>query len=398
MKKPELLAPAGNLEKLKIAFQFGADAVYMGTPIFGLRKYAPNATPHELRHGVSIARSLNKHVYLVLNGFAHDTDLDDLKTAAQIIQSIQPHALIISDIAVFEWAKNETDIPLHISTQASTLNWRGCEFWKKRGAKRIILGREASLEDCRIIQSHCPIELEIFCHGAMCASYSGKCVISNYTSGRDSNRGGCVQTCRHNFVVKTPELSDYSAHIMNARDLEGINQIPEIIQSNIDSVKIEGRMKSNLYLANATRTYRAAIDYCFSCLTSNESIDSNRLDRYREQLKKVSNRTFSSGGLDSIPGPDSINTSFNQYEKSTELIGTILSITPENDWIVHVKNGFTTNDTLTILAPDNDFTLTNFELKDLSGHPINKANSNKCVRVQSNLKTPALSILTRSSR
>ncbi len=393
MIKPELLAPAGNLEKLKIAFQFGADAVYMGTPIFGLRKYAPNGSPQELIHGVEYARKLNKKVYLVLNGFAHDTDLTELSAAAKHIQTINPHALIISDVAVVEWARTHTEIPIHISTQASTLNWRGCEFWKALGASRVILGREASVQDCKTIQSQSDIELEIFVHGAMCASYSGKCVISNYTSGRDSNRGGCVQTCRHNFVIEAPSTPSYNSHIMNAKDLMGIDQLPAILDAQIHSLKIEGRMKSNLYVANAVRAYRQAIDYCYDQRQADRPINNETLQTFKTALASVSNRSFSSGGLDHVPGPESINTVFNQYEKTSELIGTVLDTTSTNEWIIHVKNTFTPTDHLIVMTPTHDIPFRALKIKDLAGNILEKATSNGCIKIPASESIPPLSII-----
>ena len=195
--KPELLAPAGNLEKLKTAFAFGADAVYVGGHVFGLRKYADNFTLNELDAAIQLANKMDKKVYVVLNGFAHNSDLEALETHLKELEKIQPHAFIIADMGVFQLAKRFTTIPLHVSTQAGVTGRYGCQFWLEAGAKRVILAREVSLDDCRGIKSKVPVELEVFVHGAMCASYSGKCVISNYTSARDSNRGGCIQSCRH---------------------------------------------------------------------------------------------------------------------------------------------------------------------------------------------------------
>ena len=299
MNKAELLAPAGNMEKLQIAFKFGADAAYIGGKVFGLRKYSDNFTLHEIKQAVKLANSLNKQIYVVLNGFAHNEDFPDLIEHLKALEAIQPHAFIVSDLGVAQMVKQYTSIPLHVSTQASVTNHHACQFWKDQGASRIILAREVSIDNCIDIQEKCPIELEIFVHGAMCASYSGKCTISNISSGRDSNLGGCVQSCRHKYELIDPKTNEHidAKHIMNAKDLMGIYQIPACIQANIASLKIEGRMKSNLYVANAVQCYREAIDYCYEQIQSNQSIDFTRLEQLENRLKRVSNRDFSTGSV-----------------------------------------------------------------------------------------------------
>lgn len=348
MKLPELLAPAGNLEKLHIAFRYGADAVYVGINAFGLRKYADNFTYDELAIGIALANSLNKQVYVVLNGFAHQEDLIELETVLPILNSIRPHAFIISDIGVLQMAKRlAPDVALHASTQASICSVETCQFWKDAGAKRVILGRETSLEECKIIKSKLDIELEIFVHGAMCASYSGKCVISNYTSGRDSNRGGCVQSCRHAYTLFEGQVStEENVYIMNAKDLQGIDLIPEVIDANIESLKIEGRMKSNLYVANAVAAYRKAID---DALCKNQSTES--VSNLQNQLKKVSNRTFSHGGLSHRPGSESIAYWFGGYEKSLDFIGTVKAVTADKTLIVDTKAKFSPQEPLLWIKP-----------------------------------------------
>ena len=296
MTLPELLAPAGNLEKLKIAFRFGADAVFVGGKVFGLRKYADNFDLTELKAGVDLANQLGKQVYVVLNGFAHEADMDALHDHLAELEAIQPHGFIISDMGVFQLAKRLTTIPLHVSTQASVTNAAACQFWKEAGASRIILAREVSVAECREILAEVETELEVFVHGAMCASYSGKCVISNYSAGRDSNRGGCVQSCRHPYHVADDHGPDaaYTRHIMNAKDLNALMLLPEIVQSGIASLKIEGRMKSNLYLANSVRAYRLALDAIANGLEGDALQD--HLTRLSTDLSLVSNRQFTTGG------------------------------------------------------------------------------------------------------
>jgi len=386
MKKPELLAPAGNLEKLKIALQYGADAVYVGGHVFGLRKYADNFSLKQLKKGLDFAHSLNKCVYVVLNGFAHNDDLAEIETHLHELEELQPDALIISDMGVFQLAKEHTSIPLHVSTQASVTNRHGCQFWKDAGAKRVILAREVSIQDCVAIKSSVDTELEIFVHGAMCASYSGKCVISNYTSGRDSNRGGCVQSCRHTYEIKheeTREIED-TTHIMNAKDLMGIRQLPSILKSEIESVKVEGRMKSNLYAANIARVYRKAIDAIYDVLVQepNATFSDEFFTPFEDDLSLVSNRSFSSGGLDERPGGTSIAYDFDRYYKNVEYVGTIKEVRDKEALFVDIKSSFEPGDTLTLLQLDGTaFNFTADSIESVLGMPVEKTNPNSFVRL-----------------
>jgi U32 family peptidase len=384
MFKPELLAPAGNLEKLKIAFSYGADAVYVGGHVFGLRKYADNFSLAHLKEGIQLANDLGKHVYLVLNGFAHNTDIEEIRTHLEELNDVQPHALIISDMGVFQLAKSITNIPLHVSTQASVTNAYGCQFWKDAGASRVILAREVSIDDCKRIKESVDTELEIFVHGAMCASYSGKCVISNYTAGRDSNRGGCVQTCRHDFEIKDQETGalDHTSHIMNAKDLMGIRQLPAVMQAGIESVKVEGRMKSNLYAANISRTYRKAIDYVYDTLKAGKTCDEAYFDELEAQLSTVSNRGFSSGGLEERPYASSIAYEFNQYEKQVDYIGSIKAVEEGQSILLDVKFSFENDDILELLTFDGN--AHPFQVSDISNMldaRLKKTNPNSLVKL-----------------
>jgi len=346
IKKPELLSPAGNFEKLRIAIDAGADAVYVGGYVFGLRKYTDNFSEKQLQKAIDFANERKKKVYVVLNAFAHESDLDTLIPYLNFLEKIQPHGFIISDLGVWQLARQYTQIPLHVSTQASVTNAWACQFWKDQGAKRVVLAREVSLAECEVILKTVDIELEVFIHGAMCASYSGKCVISNYTTGRDSNRGGCIQSCRHQYEQWDPDTKQgyQQSHIMNAKDLMGISQLPHVMRSGVASLKIEGRMKSNLYVSNATQMYRQAIDMTYDSLLKGETnID---YSSYINELKKVSNRGFSEGGLRERPGQSSIQQAFDQYEKSVIFIGTVKYVDAPNWIYVDLKAGFNSGDTL----------------------------------------------------
>jgi putative protease len=400
MKKPELLAPAGNLEKLKIAFRYGADAVYVGGHVFGLRKYADNFTDIQLAEGVAFAHSHNKRIYVVLNGFAHTADLDDIVPALHYLNTIQPDGLIISDMGVFQLAKKFTNIPLHVSTQASVTSRYGCQFWKDAGAKRIILAREVSVSDCAYIKQVLPIELEIFVHGAMCASYSGKCVISNYTSGRDSNRGGCVQSCRHTYEIKdvhSGSLED-TTHIMNAKDLMGIRQLPSIIRAGIDSVKVEGRMKSNLYVANISRIYRKALDAIDDALLRDPeaTFTDDFFLSFETELQKVSNRGFSSGGLEGTMQGTSIHYTFSHYNKSVDYIGTVKTTMSETVYLA-VKTGFNKGDTLLRMSKDGEiFPFVAKELFSTTGDPLARSMPNSLVKIPTNEPFESLDVICKN--
>ena len=369
LRLPELLSPAGNLEKLRIAFQYGADAAYIGGRVFGLRKYADNFTNHELHTAVDLANSLNKKIYVVLNGFAHDVDLDELGAHLDDLERIQPHGFIISDWGVAELAKRHTSVPLHVSTQASITNWRTVEAWKNFGATRVILAREVGIAECEAILDHCDIEIELFVHGAMCASYSGKCVISNYSAGRDANRGGCIQSCRHQYAIQSPDSMDVdtTAHIMNAKDLMGIRHIEGAIRGKIASLKIEGRMKSNLYVANATAAYRDAIDYVGACIKSGQGTEKSVLSALEARLSRVSNRTFSDGGLQHRPDAASIHTDFGGYQKSIEIAGTIRAVNGRRA-MIQTKGPLRCGDTIQVHSTGTEATV--LELFDMVGTPL----------------------------
>lgn len=377
---PELLAPAGNLEKLKIAFQFGADAVYVGGYVFGLRKYADNFSEYELTEGITLANRLGKKVYVVLNGFAHQADLDALEDHLAFLDRVRPHGLIISDMGVFQLAKRLTTLDLHVSTQASASNKFTSQFWKDLGAKRVILGRETSLESCREILETVDIELEIFVHGAMCASYSGKCVISNYSSGRDSNRGGCVQSCRHNYsVYDSSQKPLYTAHIMNAKDLNALPILPDIIRSGVCSLKIEGRMKSNMYLANTVLQYRKALDY----YAQEHGITESKLAEFSTPLSDVSNRQFTPGALNNPLGEAAVNRAFGHYEKNVEFVGTVKAVEENVAIYAHIKSPFSLSDSLFALSSSTQerVAISSNPFYSFCGTPLTRVNPNSLIKL-----------------
>ena len=262
MNKPELLAPAGDMERLKIAFLYGADAVYIGGSLFGLRANAKNFTIDEIKEAVNYAHNLKKRVYVTVNIVLHSKELEDLVTYLKKLDKIGVDAIIVSDPAVIVLASKYTDLEIHLSTQQSTLNYEAVKFWKRHNVTRIVLAREASREEIREIKANVDIEIECFIHGAMCAGFSGRCVLSNYFTNRDANRGGCAQICRWDFdlIGDNGLIKGEKPFTFCAKDLSMLKFIPEMIDLGIDSFKIEGRMRSIYYIATITSIYRKVID------------------------------------------------------------------------------------------------------------------------------------------
>jgi putative protease len=302
IKKPELLAPAGNLEKLKMAVLYGADAVYLGGKSFGLRAFGGNFSREELKEAMDFAHARGKKVYVTVNIFPHNGDLEGLPDYLQYLQSIQADALLVADLGVFMMCRKLIpDMELHISTQANNTNWASVNAWKELGASRVVLAREMSLAEIREIRSKCDVDLEMFMHGAMCISYSGRCLLSNYFTGRDSNRGSCAQSCRWKYALVEEtrpgkyfpiEEDERGTYIMNSKDMCLMPNIRDVIESGVDSLKIEGRMKSVHYAASVTKAYRLAIDSYFE---DPEHFEVRQ--EWMDELEKVSHRAYTTGFL-----------------------------------------------------------------------------------------------------
>ena len=288
ISKPELLAPAGDLEKLKIALLYGADAVYLGGTSFGLRANATNFTLDDLQEGVDYAHNLGKKVYVTVNIVLHNKELESLVSYLKDLEKIGVDAIIVSDPAIIALAQEHTNLVIHLSTQQSTLNKEAVSFWKNLGVERIVLARETSKQDIEDITKNVDIELECFIHGAMCASYSGRCVLSNFLTARDSNRGGCAQICRWDFDLKTADnkyLKGEKPFTFCTKDLSLAEYIPQMIDLGITSFKIEGRMRSVYYIATIVDTYRRIIDeYC------NDPANYTYNKEYEKILRNCANR------------------------------------------------------------------------------------------------------------
>ena len=362
MKKPELLIPASSLEVLKTAVIFGADAVYIGGEAFGLRAKAKNFTMEEMKEGIEFAHARNVKVYVTANILAHNYDLEGVEEYFKELREIHPDALIIADPGVFSIAKRVCpEIERHISTQANNTNYETYRFWYELGAKRVVSARELSLEEIRQIRNHIPddLEIETFIHGAMCISYSGRCLLSNYFTGRDANRGACTHPCRWKYaVVEETRPGEYmpvyenerGTYIFNSKDLCMIDHIPEILESGIDSLKIEGRMKTALYVATVARTYRKAID---DCLKSRELYEKN-LPWYREQISNCTYRQFTTGFFYGKPDENTQIYDSNTYVKEYTYLGIVGEVTEDGLYRIEQRNKFSVGEEIEIMKPDGE--------------------------------------------
>lgn len=339
MKKPELLAPAGNMEKLKMALLYGADAVYLGGKSFGLRAFGGNFSREELKEAVEFAHNLGKKVYVTVNIFPHNIDVEALPDYLAYLNEIRVDALLVADLGVFTLAKQYApDIELHISTQANNTNYVTVNAWKDMGATRVVMARELSLQELKTIREKCDVELEMFVHGAMCISYSGRCLLSAYMTGRDANRGACAQSCRwkYNLVEENRpgeyfniEEDERGTYIMNSRDMCLMPHLPEIIETGIDSLKIEGRMKSVHYAASVVKAYRMAIDSYFED-PENFSIK----QEWVEELDKVSHRAYTTGFfLHKTTSEDQIYSS-SSYTQTSDFVGLVKEYDAETGFAV----------------------------------------------------------------
>ena len=299
-KKPELLAPAGNMEKLKMAVLYGADAVYLGGEAYGLRAQGGNFSRGELAEAARFVHARGKKLYVTVNVYPHNEELEDLPEYLSFLRDVGADAILVSDLGVFFIAKETApDLPVHVSTQANTVNYAAAEAWARLGAERVVLAREVPLSDIREIRRRSSVELEMFIHGAMCISYSGRCLMSNYFTGRDANRGNCAQACRWRYALMEEsrpgqyfpvEEDARGAYIFNSKDLCLMPHLAEVIESGVDSLKIEGRMKSVHYAASVTKAYRMAIDAYFAA-PEKFAVDT----AWMEELDKVSHRAYTDG-------------------------------------------------------------------------------------------------------
>ena len=382
MKKPELLLPAGSPDVLRTAILFGADAVYIGGEAFGLRAKAHNFTTDEMREGIAFAHAHGAKVYVTANILAHDEDLPGIRSYFEGLNEIRPDALLIADPGVFQLAKEICpSIDLHISTQANNTNSGTFRFWHQMGAKRVVAARELSLAELRQIRTEIPADLEIeaFVHGAMCISYSGRCLLSNYFTGRDANGGACTHPCRWKYaVVEETRPGEYlpvyenerGTYIFNSKDLCMVEHLPDLIDAGIDSFKIEGRMKTALYIAAAARTYRMAIDDYFTSLALYEQ----NIPQYQEQIRACTYRGFTTGFFYGKPNEETQVYDNNTYIKNYVFLGNVAAIDDNGCCVFKQKNKFCVGDIIEIMKPDGrDVSCEVLGIFDAEGRPMESA-------------------------
>ena len=358
----ELLIPASNLEVLRIAVMYGADAVYIGGEAFGLRAKAKNFTLEDMKEGVEFAHAHNVKVYVTANILAHNYDLDGARKYFEELKKVGPDALIISDPGMFTIAKEVLpDIDIHISTQANNTNYMTYNFWWKMGASRVVTARELSLNEIKQIRAHIPDEMEIetFMHGAMCISYSGRCLLSSFMAGRDANRGACTHPCRWKYsIVEENRPGEYmpvyenerGTYIFNSKDLCMIEHIPEMVSSGIDSFKIEGRMKTALYVATVARTYRLAIDE----FLQDEELYKSRIPFYKSEISKCTYRQYTTGFFFGKPDENTQIYDNNTYVKEYTYLGIIGKCNEEGLYHIEQRNKFSVGETIEVMKPNGD--------------------------------------------
>ncbi len=378
--RPELLAPAGNLEKLKFAITYGADAVYLGGPGWGLRAHAGNFSLDEIALGVQFAHQRAAKVYVTVNIIPHNHDLEGLDQYLADLADIGVDALIISDPAIMLAAKQSASrVPIHLSTQANVVNYRAAQFWAEQGVERLILARELSLSEISTIRQQTKAELEVFVHGAMCISYSGRCLLSNYLTGRDANRGQCAHACRYRYVLmeeKRPgqyfpiEEDERGTYIMNSKDLCMIEHLPDLLQLGLEGLKIEGRMKSVHYVATVTKIYRQALNAYFA---HPESFLFR--PQWLAELQKASNRSFTTGFYFGKPGADEHVYHGELYHRPYDFVGVVRDYDATTQIAtVEQRNNFSVGEQLEVLQPEGEnIPLAVTELHDQAGQPLQAA-------------------------
>lgn len=377
-KKPELLMPAASLEVLKVAVIYGADAVYIGGEMFSLRAKSHNFTLQEMQEGITFAHMHGCKVYVTANITAHNQDLEGVRTYFGELKHIRPDALIISDPGVFDLAREICpQIDIHISTQANNVNYGTYNFWHRMGAVRVVSARELSLDEIRGIRAHIPEDLEIesFVHGAMCISYSGRCLLSNYMTGRDANLGACTHPCRWKYYIMEEnrpgeylpvEENERGTYIFNSKDLCMVEHIPDLVDAGIDSLKVEGRMKTALYVATVARAYRMALDDYFRGL----DLYNSRIDFYKKEVSKCTNRRFTTAFFYGKPTQEAQVYENSTYVKESVYLGMIERM-EQGKGVFTQKNKFSVGEEIEVMKPDGrNITATVDAMYDEKGNAI----------------------------
>lgn len=405
MKRPELLVPASSLEVLKVAVIYGADAVYIGGEAFGLRAKAKNFSKEDMCEGIAFAHSHGVKVYVTVNILAHNRDLEGVREYLQELKEIGPDALIIADPGIFMYAKEICpEIERHISTQANNTNYETYRFWYNLGAKRVVSARELSLEEIREIRAHIPedMEIETFIHGAMCISYSGRCLLSNFMAGRDANQGACTHPCRWKYsVVEETRPGEYmpvyenerGTYIFNSKDLCMVDHLPDLVDAGVDSLKIEGRMKTALYVATVARTYRKALDD----LEKGREVYEQNLPWYEQQITGCTYRRFTTGFFYGKPDENSQIYDSNTYEKDYVYLGIAGQPDAAGVFDLEQRNKFSVGEAIEIMKPDGrNIEVTVEHIQDLEGNEQESApHAKQALKVKLSSAPEAMDILRR---
>ena len=416
MKKPEILAPAGSMEKLKFALRFGADAVYLGGSDFSLRAQGKNFGQAELTEAVHYVHEQGKKVYVTVNIYPHEDDLTGLADYLRFLESVGADAALVSDLGIFTMARQVAPkLPLHVSTQANTLNSAAVNAWAAMGAERVVLGREVSLEELKKIRAATNVELEMFVHGAMCVSYSGRCLLSNFLTGRDANRGSCTQPCRWKYALveeKRPgqyfpvEEDARGTYIFNSKDLALLSYVGQLSELGVDSLKIEGRMKSVHYAATVANTYRRAVDDYFDWRSESAVLDGGAVTNIGEwapaqsmydELEKISHRRYSLGFLKGRPDMNGQVYNTSVYEQSTEFIGVVLSCDEDGNAVIEQRNNFRVGENIEFFPPEGEiFSFVPEKMADGDNNDIQVApHARQIVKMKLPKQVPDYTILRR---
>ncbi len=404
-RKPELLVPASSLEVLKVAVTFGADAVYIGGEAFGLRAKAKNFSMEDMAEGIRFAHEHGVKVYVTANILAHNDDLDGARAYFEELKAIEPDALIISDPGMFTIAREVCpEIDIHVSTQANNVNYMTFLFWQRQGATRVVTGRELSLKEIREIRDHIPdsLEIETFVHGAMCISYSGRCLLSNFFTGRDANRGACTHPCRWKYsVVEETRPGEYmpvyenerGTYIFNSKDLCMVDHLPDLVDAGVDSLKIEGRMKTALYVATVARTYRKALDD----LEKGREVYEQNLPWYEQQITGCTYRRFTTGFFYGKPDENSQIYDSNTYEKDYVYLGIAGQPDAAGVFDLEQRNKFSVGEAIEIMKPDGrNIEVTVEHIQDLEGNEQESApHAKQALKVKLSSAPEAMDILRR---
>lgn len=379
-RKPEVLSPAGSLDKLKAVVGYGADAVYLAGQKFGLRSAADNFTRDELEEGVEFAHSRGSKIYVVLNSFPHESDIESLPVFVREISQLKVDGVIASDLGVISVVSRESGLPIHLSTQASCLNEASGQLWKNMGVTRLILGREVTIQDAGKIKRATGLEVELFIHGSMCMAYSGNCTISNFTRGRDSNRGGCAQSCRFSYTLEDSQgAAQPNQYFMSSKDLMGLDLLPYFFQEGIDSVKIEGRMRSPLYAGLISKIYREAVDTYFE----QGRLPQERLSQWHQELLYLPHRQYMEGNLLKAADEGStLNRGVFDDESHFDFLGIVRKVEVEKYILLDVRTAFQEGDEIELVPfKDSAVRIKVNSLKSAVGSPISQAKVTTLVRV-----------------